>query len=202
MPTYPESFLSDLNKDALADEFFDALLKIENDPINSYNKFYELSKRNSMMSMLYLAEAKELNNLPEHINIDVYKMYKNAAELGSIEAKYRIAYDLFHQNKYIECIEILEFLDKQNFSPAQFCLGSFFYIGTGVEKNLDRAILIWKSAENNGNILAKKALAEMQIRGEMGLSNIGSGILKFINMVIVGLKLYFIYPNSDRLRAW
>ncbi len=56
--------------------------------------------------------------------------------------------------KLDEAVKWLKLSSDLNFAPAQYRLGNFYEKGTGVDRDIDRARVLYQSSANNGNINA------------------------------------------------
>lgn len=131
---HPESFEEALSREENLDEFWEAVYCRKESPLKAIRMFKILSKKGSSLSMLYIGDMFE-NGRGVKKNLKLGDCwYNKAAEHGSIEASFRLAFAYWHCRNYNNSILELEKLVCRDFTPAMYCLGSFYFIGQGVKK--------------------------------------------------------------------
>jgi TPR repeat protein len=86
---------------------------------------------------------------------------ERASNQGSKEAAYRLAMLLISQ-KDKKGIGILTDLSAENFAPAAYELGNFYYMGLLVARDVNAAEQEWSHAADSGHALARIKLLKYQ----------------------------------------
>ena len=73
-------------------------------------------------------------------------------------------YRLYNEKKFKEAFDTLfDAAAYENNSEAQYYIGMMYYDGTGVEKNIDKAVKWWTKARRSGHVDAASRMAEISI---------------------------------------
>ena len=130
------------------------------------------------------------------------KWYNRAADGGSIEAARLLAFGYYRSCNYDKAVDTFEGLCRRVFTPAMYCLGSFYFIGTGVNKDIDEALSYWGRAESGGHLVAKRRISIILRIGGEGVIPYLKGISKMVCLIYPYIKYNLTNPRSDRLQDW
>ena len=100
----------------------------------------------------------------EHVekNDDLAKKWlERASHQGSKEATYRLAMFLISR-KDRDGIKMLTELSAENFPPAAYELGNYYYVGFLVERDVSAAAREWAHAADSGHAIARIKLLKYQ----------------------------------------
>ena len=165
----------------------------------------ELADMGSPLASLYLGDAYANGRFGvRDIEIGM-KLYRRSADLGSIEAKHRLAYWLWFKRDYASSIELLESAAMQGFLPAMYVLGAVYYTdydGHTVKSDIPLALSYWKKAEAMGSLEAKRRLSIYLRRPGAGFLSKVLGLVKLVTLMPDFVYTLMRRPDSDRLRAW
>jgi TPR repeat protein len=199
---FVENIDREWNLEPLPAELENAIDVRRTDPFSAVKQFESLAEKGSSLAMLYIGDTYA-NGRGIERNIDLGdQWYQRAAEYGSIEAGHRLAFGYYHQGQYGKAVEELSNLSERGFTPAMYVLGSFYYCGTGVEKDLGKAIKYWKMAESAGHLAAARRISILLRTGEFGLTKKLTGYLKLLRTLYPYVKCIMQHPRSDRIRDW
>jgi TPR repeat protein len=179
-----------------------ALRMMDIAPEKTLKTLVDLSESGSVLSMVYIGDMFANGR---GIKKDVYAgidWYKKSMLQGSIEGSFRLSFELSYLERHHEAIEVLESIAKIGFSPAAYVLGSLYFEGHFVKKDLDKAMYYWKIAEDNGHLHAKRNISIQLRSGKFGIFGIVKGYLKLLSVLP---KLVFVLtkePDSERVRGW
>lgn len=201
-PIYPENFTRELGAEPDIVSFWRAVKKIAEDPLRGVAELEDLSNRGSALSMVYIGDVYERGGI---VDIDTNLAdiwYGRAAGSGSIEGKFRLAASLWHDGDYISSEIALKELVNLGFSPAMYCLGSFYYSGNGVGLDRERGIRLLSMADMAGHLLARQMISYIYRTGACGRRKIILGWIKLVQLIFVGSWWKLKFPESDRFRGW
>ncbi len=73
-------------------------------------------------------------------------------------------YKLYNEQKFEESfIALFDAATYENNSEAQYYIGMMYCDGSGVAKNIDKALKYWTKARRNGHVDAASRMAEISI---------------------------------------
>lgn len=202
MTKYQENIDREWSDEPFPQELFDAIKLQEHSPLEAISVFKELSEHGSILSLLYLGDAYA-NGRGVESDVEIgLDYYERAGNFGSIEARHRIAYRKWCQDKHNETINILEDLSDLGFSPASYFMGLFYMSGNYINKDVTRSMEYFKSAERKGHLLAQRIVSIRLRSGEFGFFGRIMGYLKLVKLLPVFLYISLKKPDSDRVREW
>ena len=108
-----------------------------------------------------------------------YECYRSAALLGYAEGAFYCGRRAAVAHNYQEALEWLAPAAAQGYGPALLWLGMLHLRGEGVARDPKKAIPYLRQASRTGNFLARRQLALLMMRGELGILRIPLGILLF-----------------------
>ena len=168
--------------------------------IEVIDEFKALADEGSLQSMLYLGIAYRDG---QGVKIDEEKAseyFDRANDLGLAIAGYYLGLLYFDQKKYRRSFETLSDWEDGNYAPTLCRLAYLYQKGYGVEKQFDKARLLFERSSNMGNIWAKRKLAEMYMTGKFGIFRIAQG---FASYLIAFIQWIFICkPDMSDERTW
>jgi TPR repeat protein len=162
----------------------------------------ELSNSGSRMSMVYIGDAYLYGRGVKENHPKGEKWLAEAVSLGSIEAAYLLARHFERLKLFDKSRALLFDLIKRRYSPSMYLMGSFYYHGEGVERNLDEALKYWKMAESEGHLVAKHWIIWVYRKEKMGFAYKFSALARFFRFVVPYIVTKVRFPRSDRLRNW
>ena len=167
--------------------------------IEVIDEFKALADEGSLQSMLYLGIAYRDG---QGVKIDEEKAteyFDRANDLGLAIAGYYLGLLYFDQKKYRKSFETLSAWEDDNYAPTLCRLASFYQNGYGVEKQIDKARLLFERSSKMGNIWAKRRLAEIYISGKFGVFRMFQGSPLYLIALVQWL---FIYKEGGDQRTW
>ena len=199
---YSENTALEWDMEPFASSIEDAMELRESDPTEFVKILEKLAKNGSVLSMIYLGDVYA-NGRGVPIDIDRgLKWYERASERGSIEATHRLARWNWSYDDYDKTMQLLLINSRKGFSPAMYLLGLMYLSDKHTKSDVLLAIKYWKSAEEQGHLLAKRRLSILLRNGELGIIGRVKGYLKLVNMLPKFVYFSMKFPNSDRLRDW
>jgi TPR repeat protein len=138
-------------------------------------------------SQLYLGWAYVEGKIVDKDDQEGSKWLELAANNGSLEAKFRLALLLLSQRNS-EAINILIGLNSQGFFPAAYELGYCYYMGSCVDRNVEKAKDLWEKASIEGHVLAKINLLKLELR-----------VSPYWKRPIVYMKLLILFTHSVKM---
>ena len=93
------------------------------------------------------------------------ELFNAAAAQGSLDAKMKLADYYFKTKRFDLAVSEYEELVSENHAHAKLALGSCYFYGLGVDKNLNKAIALFEEASDQGVATAKTALAICYLEG-------------------------------------
>ena len=174
----------------------------EMDSISALDELQALADDGSALAMLYIGDTYgNGRGVPRDVERGDH-WYQRAADRGSIEASHRLAFGYYHSRDYQKSIELLGRLSDLGFIPAMYCLGSFYFTGTGVDKDMGKAVECWIKAESGGHLVAKRRVSIILRSGVYGFVGRIRGFLKMLRLIYPFVIYNMKKPRSDRLRDW
>jgi TPR repeat protein len=125
--------------------------------------------------------------------------YSKAANMDSLEGQFYLGSLYRLERKYSEAMIWLEKAAAYMYGPALYRLGKMYELGEGVSIDKEKAIKYLEDAARQGHLFAKRELSIKMLRGELGIMSTFKGLLMFLNVLILGIKLGWREPYSDRL---
>lgn len=144
----------------------------------------QLSGRQSMMSMWYLADAYYMGSYaPQDIDKAKY-WYDQADKAGSMESAYMLGRICARQKKYNEALAAFSRSAAQGYSPAMYRLALMYRDGIEVKRDIARCRLLLEDATSRVNLFAKRDLATLYIKGAFGFKSIAYGFWLLATLVV------------------
>ena len=199
-------YLENIAREWAAEPFQDLLRDVvdllDSNPVAALKSLEELAGRGSSLSMVYLGDTFGNGRGVMRDTAAGDQWYRCAADAGSIEGAHRLAYRYFVQRRYDLALEQLSRLCARGFTPAMYCMGSFYHIGQGVDRDLGLAVTYWKMAAQGRHLLARHMLAHIAIRGELGFRARIQGVFELAGLAPAYILCSMANPKSERLRGW
>ncbi|WP_167772993.1 SEL1-like repeat protein [Ramlibacter humi] len=118
------------------------------------------------MAKMVLAELYETGRgVPRDLERAI-QIYQPLADGGSTEARYRLAQIHLAKGQNDEAVRLLTRIVDQGDTRAPLDLAEMYEGGRGVQRNLPRAIELYKSAADQGSSWAQARLGTLFLRGE------------------------------------
>lgn len=181
---------------------WDALHSLKANPLDALSMFEDLAEGGSRLSLVYMGDAYLYGRGVKENKGKGERLLRRASSLGSIEAVYTLA-------RYYEGLKEfdrarIEFckIANRGYSPALYMLGSFYYYGEGVKKDIDKAIYYWNLAESAGHLIAKQWIVWLYKHYKKGITFRIRAYAKQISLTFPLVVTKVRNPNSDRLRNW
>lgn len=131
---------------------------------SSINQYIEGSKQGVSEAQMKLGYCYEFGKGVIKDKAKAYELYKKAAEQENSEAQYRLACYFENENSSENKNKVVYWMEKSaenNYPEAQFKLGQFYYTGTYVDKNIEKAIDYFELASNDFNENAMYMLGDV-----------------------------------------
>jgi len=126
--------------------------------------------------------------------------YGKTANANSPDGQFYIGSLYRLEGKYEEAITWLIKAAAQGYMPALYRLGKMYDIGEGVAIDKEKSYKFLEEAAIKGHLFAKRELSVKMMKGESGVINICNGFLRFIDVLITGIKLGWKDPYSELIR--
>lgn len=127
--------------------------------------------------------------------------FRRAADMGSPEGQYYSARMAFSAGNIGDAMTLFARSAEARFGPALLWLGMIHLRGLGIPENCEKGIEFLERASELGNLMAKRELAMLSLRGARGFWQIPVGI---ISLPYVVAKSYIVAARrgpSDALAA-
>lgn len=196
------AYVRELNEDILREEVEAALRMRSRSAKEAIRMLDGLSSQGSIVAKIALGDiyAYGRHGIEKNLERSI-ELLTQAAELGSIEGKYRLARIFVSQSKFDRAIELFQQLSLAGFLPASFMLGTIFFEGKFVEQDRAMAELYFKRASDGGHLLARQWLGYLN-RHSQSLSLKMKGICQIISTIIPLMIIQKNDPDSDLIRNW
>ena len=177
-----------------------ALLQADPGPV-AITQLKRLAEHGSLMSMIYLAWVHKsgIGVVPDITQAEYW--YRQAASGGSNLALYYLGHLYLDNKQYGKAEEVFSAGAELEYSPTIFCLGQMYLDGSGVPKDSNKALLLFKKAAGRGHVFAMRSLAAMYLSGRYGVGNIFKGLVLLCSAIINAIVISRADPDSDKLRA-
>lgn len=153
-----------------------------------------LAEMGSETSMICLGNAY-LRGTGVEFDIDeAERWYQKAVDRGSIFASHGLGLIKYKKKDFGEAFRLFKIAGEADFGPALRSLGVMYYLGNGVDRNIDSAQKLWEKGSLFGNILCKRDLSRSYMRLEGGYRKIFRGI--FLGIVAFFSFFYILFSNS------
>ncbi len=117
------------------------------------------------------------------------RWYREAAERGDPDARIALAIVLIKRQDpqdYAEARGWCQQSAKRNENRGEYCLGLIYQHGLGVERDINRAIKMYRQAAGQGNALAMQRLGQIYATGENGQVDRSEAFVWFVGAAING----------------
>lgn len=186
--------------DPSAPELWDALRLIEIDLGRGLAELETLAKRGSPLSAMYLGHVNMTGQYGANVNRHLgEKWLRLSADMGSTEARFRLAKYLQEYNRDEGAIILYKLMADQGYMPANFVLGIEYHLGEYVEKDRDLSLHFFRRAEAAGHIHAKHWVSHLLMKDGRILPWL-QGAFKKATLLVPMIYYSISRPNSDRLR--
>ena len=149
-------------------------------PIGAIEKMRTLAEKGSVNSMLQLGWIYQKGIGTATDLKQAERWYRGAVEKGSKQATHHLGTIYWKQKDYAKAHEAFSIGESMDWAPAIYWLGRLYRDGLGVNKQPDKARLLFEQASVLGNLLATNALARMFMSGQFGFLNIFKGLHLFL----------------------
>lgn len=198
---YPENLLDSLESEPFPELLLKKLDLFGVDPNLAISDLEVLAKNGSPYSMSVVGDLYVHQSDNEKIVEDGVDLFLKAAELGSVDGKYRLAKYYSEIGRYSDAVSLRIDLSERGYAPAMYLLGWMYCKGRGVRMDQDKAVEYWKKSEKCGHLRARRHLAAIYRSGSYGFSKIFIGICLLIKLYGPYIYYSIYYPSSDRLRT-
>jgi TPR repeat protein len=199
---FSEHFLEALKREPDVPSLWRAVASLDQDTQEGLLALEELAAKGSILSMVYIGDTHE-NGRGVERDTEVGDMwYTRAADRGSIDAAFRLAFGYWHDGNQEKSIIELERICNLDFTPAAYLLGTFYYHGVGVEKSVSKAIKYFSMADKGGHLLARQDLSFILRKEKLGIKYKVLGWSKLTCLLFTGVWYRLTYPESDRFCGW
>lgn len=163
----------------------------------------ELADRGSALAMMYLGHLFVSGQHGCATDFaEAERWWKQSAEGGSIEGAYRLANFYLFQNRVEEAIPILLDLSGRGYAPATNGLGSIYYLGTYLQKDLNEARGYFSKAAAQGHLVARQWCAVLLMKHGDGIADWLRGLTLRLGMTREYVSYRVNTPRGDRVREW
>jgi len=152
------------------------------DPIRALEEMQILAEKGSVNGMLFLGRAYQK---ARGASVDLKlseKWYRRALERGSKQASLYLGAIYWNQKDYAKSYEAFSTGAKMDYAPAIYWLGRHYRDGLGVDRQPDKARLLFEQASAKGNLIAEGAVARLLVSGRFGFSGILKGLYRFFRV--------------------
>ena len=159
-----------------------------------------LAHSGSIMALLFVAEAMRDGRIYDQDLPGAENWFNVAVESTSVRGLWGRALTHLYMGRTEEAVGELEEAINRIYPPAMNSLARLYFTGTGVEKNKDKALALWRKASKMGHLPSRRNLIIVYMRGEYGARRVILGLgVCFLYI----FKLYAVYSgnrDTDRLR--
>lgn len=196
-----ENLQREWDREPRAPDLWEALKLIEEDRPSGISKLTELSATGSALAMMYMGELLSREEC-ESSNAVAERWLLKSAEAGSIEGRFQLATHYERMRAGQRAIEEHKKLAEDGYAPAMYLLGSIYYGGTLVDRDIHKAVKFFEQAKNAGHLPAMGYLSRIY-RGE-GFGWKGKFRAHWNCLTKIPAVIWFVtrYPHSDRLREF
>ena len=184
-----------------ASDLWGALDLLDEDRSSGISMLTDLSMTGSALAMMYLGETlsreegESTRDLAEH-------WLQKSAKAGSIEGRFQLAthYERFAAGQ--KAVEEHKKLAEDGYAPAMYLLGTIFYSGTLVDRDIHKAVKFFEQAKNAGHLPAMGYLS--WIYRSVGFGWKGKFRAHWNCLTKIPAVIWFVtrYPHSDRMRGF
>ena len=168
--------------------------------VECIEEFESLVDEGSLQSMFYLGVAYRDGQGVETEEEKAVEYFVRASDLGFAIAGYNLGLLYFDQKKYRKSFETLSAWEDANYAPTLCRLASFYQNGYGVEKQIDKAKLLFERSSKLGNIWAKRRLAQIYMTGKFGVFRTVQGVALYLNAFVQWI--FICKPEMADERTW
>lgn len=178
-----------------------AIKILKRDPSTAIAKFESMAQRGSPTSMLYIGYLYRAG-IGRAVDLkEAERWYGKAADLGSIRAYYSLGTLYLNLKRPQEAKDVLAIAAAKDYGPALNRLGRMYVVGTGVEKNLERARQYLERASAAGNVFGRAGLSLLLLRHRFGMMSKLRGLFLYFTTYFVLVRTICTEGfSSDRLR--
>ncbi|WP_428685234.1 tetratricopeptide repeat protein [Sphingopyxis sp.] len=199
--TLGENLQREWDQEPQAPDLWEALKLIDEDRASGISKLTELSATGSALAMMYMGEI--LSREEGESSSDVAERWLlRSAEAGSIEGRFQLATHYERVRAGQRAIEEHKKLAEVGYAPAMYLLGSIFYSGTLVDRDIHKAVKFFEQAKNAGHLPAMGYLSWIYRSESFGWK---SKLRAHWNCLVkIPAVIWFVarHPHSDRMRGF
>lgn len=188
---------SDKN-DAYTEEIYTAYNTWQSEPSKGFSELYSLAGKGSIRSIFYVACGYR-DGLGVEVDEKLAEtFFSQAHDSGYALASYNLGRFYLDREKYQRAFDVLSISEKLKYPPILSCLGYMYMKGYGIEKQLDRAKILFEESSELGNIWAKRRLSRVLMTGKYGVAGYIRGVfLKWVS-IAQGAVIYARDPSDER----
>jgi TPR repeat protein len=120
-----------------------------------------LAEKGSLLSMLELGRAYALGIGTSADPVEAERWFRQVTKIGSARAHHRLGRLYLRLKRYDDAKRAFDFAAARNYTPSVHDLGKMYFLGLGVEKNLDKARRYLEQAATGGSVFGKRLLARL-----------------------------------------
>lgn len=189
-------------KETYPDQLEAAIAHSKIDPILAVKELEKLALADSALANVYLGDIfANGRGIERNLTKGVF-WYKKSMDLGSDEGAFRLAFTYWYQEEVDKALSILKMLADRGFSPASYLLGSIYFDGNCVDRDVKIGLEYWSSSERLGHLEAKRRISIYLRSGNKGLIAKFRGTIKLISLILPYIMTSLSNPESARLRGW
>lgn len=200
---YGENMLYEMYQETDRNALNDALISIEECPVEGLEKLHDLSEKGSRLAKLYLADIVYLDggcNIPQNTKL-AEKLLKEAADSGSVESAYMLAYHYECTGQASLAIESYDRLDSSDYGPAFYRMG-LNHLEDGIYKHsIKNADFYFAKAAKNHHIESMRCQVHMLLREKKQIFDKLKAIVIYVKMQFLSLYYHIYNPYSDSIRT-
>jgi uncharacterized protein len=192
--------MMDWDRDPHAPAVRDAYGLLAVDPNGAIERFIDLARQGSILSLFYLGVAfRYRSNVPRDFG-RAEQYFRSAADAGNIPAYYELGRLYREQRHDEEARRAFEVAAAANYVPAIHFLGVFHLLGIGGPKNVAKGEECLERAAVMGSVVAERTLGRVLLTGPgfrrrwKGLTLLWAALLDSFTAINGGSE------NNDRLR--
>jgi len=155
--------------------------KFKQNPEQGFSLMLLLAQEGSLLASLEVGRAYMLGVGATKNFAAAEIWFRRVAVTPSIRGHYFLGRLLTQLGRFEEGREALKFAAARGFAPALHELGKIYFLGRGVEKDLDKSVQYLRQSSERGNLFAKRLLGRILILRAQDLKSMLIGFMVIIH---------------------